>query len=245
MYDMGYYGGYGYGYGGFYMDWTYILVVIGALICLAASYMVKSTFKRYSSIRSKTGMTGAETAERILRYAGINDVRVQHVAGNLTDHYDPRTRTVNLSDSVYGSASVSAVSVAAHECGHVIQHHVGYVPLIMRTNLVPLANLGSNLAWPLIIIGLLFNGNTSHILIEVGIFAFSLSVLFQLVTLPVEINASRRADQILQEIGILDSEEHVYTKKVLGAAAMTYVASAAASILQLLRLVLLFGKRRD
>ncbi len=243
MYDLGYYGGYG--YGGYYMDWTYLLVVIGAVICLLASAKVKSTYNKYSKIRSRTGLTGREAAERILRHAGINDVRVQHVSGQLTDHYDPRSRTVNLSDAVYDSTSVAAVSVAAHECGHVIQHHVGYVPLTMRTNLVPIANIGSTLAWPLIIIGLLFNGNTSYILIEIGILAFSFSVLFQLITLPVEINASRRADDILQEIGILDSEEHVYTKKVLGAAAMTYVASAAASILQLLRLVLLFGRRRD
>ena len=243
MYDLGYYGGYG--YGGFYMDWTYLLDVIGAVICLLASAKVKSTYNKYSKIRSHTGLTGREAAERILRHAGINDVRVQHVSGQLTDHYDPRSRTVNLSDAVYDSTSVAAVSVAAHECGHVIQHHVGYVPLTMRTNLVPIANIGSTLAWPLIIIGLLFNGNTSYILIEIGILAFSFSVLFQLITLPVEINASRRADDILQEIGILDSEEHVYTKKVLGAAAMTYVASAAASILQLLRLVLLFGRRRD
>ena len=244
MYDMGYYSGYGYG-GGYYFDWTYLLVIIGAVICLLASGMVKSTYRKYAQVKSRTNMTGAQTAERILKYAGISGVKVQHVAGELTDHYDPRTRTVNLSDAVYGSTSVAAVSVAAHECGHVIQHNVGYVPLVMRTNLVPLANLGSMAAWPLILIGLFFTGSTSHLLIEIGIFAFSLSVLFQIVTLPVEINASRRADHILQEIGILDSEEHKYTKKVLGAAAMTYVASAAASILQLLRLVLLFGRRRD
>ncbi len=244
MYDMGYYGG-SLGYSGYYLDWTYILVVVGAIICLIASGMVKSTYNKYSKIRSRTNMTGAETAERILRSAGINDVRINHVAGSLTDHYDPRTRTVNLSDAVYDSASVAAVSVAAHECGHVIQHHENYVPLVMRTNLVPIANIGSTMAWPLIIIGLLFDGNTSHFIIQIGIFAFSLSVLFQLITLPVEINASQRADAALQGLGILDSEEHVYTKKVLGAAAMTYVASAAASILQLLRLVLLFGRRRD
>ena len=243
MYDLGYYGGYG--YGGYYLDWTYLLVIIGAVICLLASAKVKSTYNKYSKIRSHTGLTGREAAERILRHAGINDVRVQHVSGQLTDHYDPRSRTINLSDAVYDSPSVAAVSVAAHECGHVIQHHVGYVPLTMRTNLVPIANIGSTLAWPLIIIGLLFNGNTSYYLVEIGILAFSFSVLFQIITLPVEINASKRADDILQEIGILDSEEHVYTKRVLGAAAMTYVASAAASILQLLRLVLLFGRRRD
>ena len=244
MYDLGYYGGY-LGMGGYYYDWTYILIVIGMVICLLASARVKSTYNKYSKIRSRTNMTGAQTAERILRYAGINDVKVTRVAGSLTDHYDPRSRTIRLSEAVYDNPSVAAVSVAAHECGHVIQHHTGYVPLTMRSNLVPIANIGSHAAWPLIIIGLFLNGSTSTFLIEAGIFAFSLSVLFQIITLPVEFNASKRADQILQEIGILDSEEHKYTKKVLGAAAMTYVASAAAAILQLLRLVLIFGRRRD
>ena len=236
---MGYYGY------GFYYDWTYILVVIGAIICLLAQGLVTSTFNKYTKVRSRTNLTGRETAERILRYAGITDVSVVHVNGSLTDHYDPRSKTVNLSDSVYNSTSVAAVSVAAHECGHVIQHNTGYLPLNFRTALVPAANIGSYAAWPLIIIGLFINGQTSTLLIQLGIILFSLSVLFQIVTLPVEINASRRADHILQEIGILDSEEAPYTKKVLGAAALTYVASAAAAILQLLRLILLFGRRRD
>ncbi|MCR4673964.1 MAG: zinc metallopeptidase [Lachnospiraceae bacterium] len=236
---MGYYG---YGY---YMDPTYILVFIGAIICLLAQGLVTSTFNRYSKVRSRTNLTGRETAERILRYAGITDVTIEHVRGSLTDHYNPSTKVVNLSDSVYNSTSVAAVSVAAHECGHVIQHHKGYIPLNLRTALVPVANIGSYAAWPLIIIGLFINGSTSTMLINLGILVFSLSVLFQIVTLPVEINASRRADHILQEIGILDSEEARYTKKVLGAAALTYVASAAAAILQLLRLVLLFGGRRN
>ncbi|MCR5546118.1 MAG: zinc metallopeptidase [Lachnospiraceae bacterium] len=234
---MGYYG---YGY---YIDPTYILVLIGAVICLIAQGLVTSTFNRYSKVRSRTNLTGRETAERILRYAGITDVTIEHVRGNLTDHYNPSTKVVNLSDSVYNSTSVAAVSVAAHECGHVIQHHKGYVPLNLRTALVPAANIGSYAAWPLIIIGLFINSSTSAYLINLGILVFGFSVLFQIVTLPVEINASRRADHILQEIGILDSEEARYTKKVLGAAALTYVASAAAAILQLLRLVLLFGGR--
>ena len=235
-----------YGYYGFYYDWTYILVIIGAVICLIAQGVVSSTFNRYSKVRSQTNMSGREAAERILRHAGITDVKIQHVSGSLTDHYNPKTKTVNLSDSVYNSTSVAAVSVAAHECGHVIQHHTAYAPLNMRTALVPAANIGSYAAWPLILIGLFFNGSTSSFLIQLGIILFSLSVLFQIVTLPVEINASRRADQILQEIGILGHDEARMTKKVLGAAAMTYVASAAAAILQLLRLFILFGnKSRD
>lgn len=234
-----------YGYGLYYYDWTYILVLIGAVLCLAAQGMVSSTFNRYSKVRSMTNMTGRETAEKILRYAGINDVQIRHVSGNLTDHYNPKTRIVNLSDAVYDSTSVAAVSVAAHECGHVIQHHNGYVPLNFRTALVPAANFGSYAAWPLIIIGLFINGSTSAMLINIGILLFSLAVLFQIVTLPVEINASRRAGRILQEIGILSHDEAVYTRKVLGAAALTYVASAAAAILQLLRLILIFGRRRD
>lgn len=236
---MGYYGY------GFYYDWTYILVVIGAIICLLAQARVTSTFNRFSKVQSRTRLTGRETAERILRHAGITDVQIQHVGGNLTDHYDPRSKTVNLSDAVYNSTSVAAVSVAAHECGHVIQHDTGYLPLNFRTALVPVANIGSYAAWPLILIGLFINNSTSTFLLNLGIWMFSLSVLFQIVTLPVEINASVRANSILQEIGILDSEEERYTKKVLGAAALTYVASAAAAILQLLRLLLLFGRRRD
>lgn len=229
----------------FYLYWdsTYILVIIGAVICLAASARVKSTFHKYSSVRSMSGMTGAQAAERILRSAGIMDVAVRHVSGNLTDHYDPGKKTLNLSDSVYGSSSVAAIGVAAHECGHAIQHQQGYVPLSLRTAIVPVANIGSTLAWPLIIIGLLFSRNTGSTLITIGILCFSLAVLFQLVTLPVEFNASSRAVRILGDQGILSDSELPYTKKVLGAAALTYVASAAASILQLLRLILLFGGR--
>ncbi len=230
----------------FYMfyDSTYILVIIGAIICLAASAKVKSTFNKYAKVRSARGITGKEAAERILRSQGINDVIVQHVNGNLTDHYDPKTRTVNLSDATYNKNSVAAVGVAAHECGHAIQHSHSYAPLLMRAALVPLANFGSMAAWPLIIIGLFFGGNTSLFLINLGILAFSLSVIFQLVTLPVEFNASSRAVRILGDSGILGEGELSGTKKVLRAAALTYVASAAASILQLLRLVLISNRRR-
>ena len=235
---------YGYGYG-FYFDPTYILVIIGAVICLAASAKVKSTFNKYNRVRSMSGMTGAQAAERILNSAGIYDVSIQHISGNLTDHYDPRNKVLSLSDSTYGSASVAAVGVAAHECGHAIQHQTSYAPLNIRSAIVPVANFGSTIAWPLILIGLFFNSSTGTFLIDLGIICFSLAVLFQLVTLPVEFNASRRAVRILGETGILGEQELGYTRKVLGAAALTYVAGAASAILQLLRLILLFGGRRD
>lgn len=235
----------GYGFYGFYWDPTYWLVVIGAVICLLASARVRSTFNKYSRYRSNSGMTGAQAAERILHSAGIYDVQIRRVQGNLTDHYNPANKTLNLSDSVYASASVAAVGVAAHECGHAIQHQKNYVPLKLRSAIVPAANLGFTLAWPLIIIGLLFTSETGSFLITLGIVCFSLAVLFQLVTLPVEFNASSRALRILGDTGILGSDELGYTRKVLSAAALTYVASAAASILQLLRIILLTGGRRN
>ena len=230
----------------YYYSWfdpTYILVLIGVAICMIASARVNSTFNKYSKYRSMSGMTGAQAAERILQSAGIYDVTVQHVSGRLTDHYDPRNKTLNLSDSVYASASVAAVGVAAHECGHAIQHQKNYAPLTIRGALVPVANFGSALAWPLIIIGLVFGAGS--FLVNLGIIFFSAAVLFQLVTLPVEFNASARAVRILNDTGILGQEELGYTKKVLGAAALTYVASAAAAILQLLRLIILFGGKDD
>lgn len=225
-------------------DGTYILVILGVVICLAASAGVKSTFNKYAKVRSARGITGREAAERILQSQGLNDVSVRHVSGNLTDHYDPRTKTVNLSDATYAQTSVAAVGVAAHECGHAVQHNRAYMPLTMRSALVPVANFGSMAAWPLIILGLFIGGSASSLLINLGILAFSLSVLFQLVTLPVEFNASSRAVRILGDTGILGHEELSGTKAVLRAAALTYVASAAASILQLLRL-LLISRRRD
>lgn len=227
---------------GYYFDPTYVLVLIGALISLIASVRVKSTYSKYSGMRSRTNMTGAQAAQRVLNSAGIHDVRIQHVAGNLTDHYDPRNKTLNLSDAVYGSASVAAIGVAAHECGHAIQHQQGYSPLNIRSALVPVANFGSAAAWPLIILGVIFGGAGS-IFCQIGILFFSAAVLFQLVTLPVEFNASRRAVRILGDTGILSEQELPYTKKVLKAAALTYVAGAAAAILQLLRLLILFGGR--
>ena len=227
----------------FYYDSTYFLVLIGVVLSLLASSKVKNTYAKYSREPSLTGMTGAQAAQRILSTAGIYDVTIQHVAGNLTDHYDPRNKTLNLSDSVYGSTSVAAVGVAAHECGHAIQHDRSYAPLKLRTAIAPVANIGANISWPLILVGLLLGGN--GVLIQIGILMFSLAVLFQLVTLPVEYNASNRAVDLLSETGILYEEELRKTKKVLSAAALTYVAAAASSILQLLRLVLLYGRRRN
>ena len=223
-------------------DPTYVLVLIGLVLSLMASAKVNSTYARYSMERSLSGRTGAQAAQRILSMAGIYDVRIMRVSGHLTDHYDPRNKTLNLSDSVYDNASVAAVGVAAHECGHAIQHDRGYAPLRIRSAIAPVAGIGANISWPLILIGLLLGG--SSILIQIGIFMFSLAVAFQLVTLPVEFNASRRAMNLLEETGVLYSDELPKTGKVLSAAALTYVAAAATSILQLLRLLLLFGNRR-
>lgn len=234
----------GFGYYGWW-DPTYYLVIIGVLISMFASARVKGTFGKYSHYRCSAGITGAQAAERILHMAGIYDVTIRHIPGNLSDHYDPGSKTLNLSDSVYTSVSVAAVGVAAHECGHAIQHHRHYAPLTVRGAIVPVANLGSSLAWPLILMGMFFSKGTGTMLIQAGILCFSFAVLFQLVTLPVEFNASRRALSILGNTGMLNSGELKQTKKVLGAAALTYVAGAAAAILQLLRLFLLFGGRND
>lgn len=228
----------------YYYDWTYILVLVGALICMAASARVNSTFSRYSTVRSHLGMTGKEAAEQILHRNGIYDVQVIHIPGNLTDHYNPSKKTLGLSDTVYNSSSVAAIGVAAHECGHAVQHATGYAPLSIRGALVPVANIGSMAAWPLIIIGLLLNGQTSALFINLGILLFTAAVLFQIVTLPVEFNASGRAIKVLETSGMLYPEEVGSVKKVLGAAALTYVASAAAMILQLLRLFIIAGGRR-
>lgn len=236
---------YGYGFYPYYygFDSTYILVIIAAIFSMIASAKVNSTFNKYAKVRSMAGLTGADAAQRILQGAGINDVRIEHVSGNLTDHYDPKSKVLRLSDATYGSASVAAVGVAAHECGHAIQHQVGYGPLKLRSTLVPAANIGSKLGIPIILIGVLLGSN--YFLIQLGIWVFSLAVLFQLVTLPVEFNASNRAVRILEDRGILRQEEVGMCKKVLSAAALTYVAAAASSIISLLRLVLLYGRRRD
>ncbi|MFR3727347.1 zinc metallopeptidase [Lacrimispora sp.] len=225
---------------GYYFDPTLIFVIIGAVLSMAASARVSSTYNKYSKVRSMSGMTGAEAAKRLLNSQGIYDVQVRPVSGQLTDHYDPRSKTVNLSDSVYGSTSVAAIGVAAHECGHAMQDNRGYVPLKLRGAIVPVANIGSQAAFPIILLGF-FIGGVGSPLVNVGLILFSLAVVFQLVTLPVEFNASRRAITLLGQVGILGTEELGHTKKVLGAAALTYVAALAATVLQLARLVFLFG----
>jgi Zn-dependent membrane protease YugP len=226
----------------YYFDPTYVLVIIGIIMTLAASAKVKSTFAKYSRIRSVSGLTGAQAAERLLHASGIYDVTIERIPGNLSDNYDPRSKVLHLSDSVYGQSSIAAIGVAAHECGHAIQHENNYAPLKIRGALVPVANFGSMAAWPLILIGALFAG--SQTLIDIGIILFSAAVLFQIVTLPVEFNASHRAIARLGETGILYGDELRDSKKVLDAAALTYVAAAAATVLQLLRLIMLFGGRR-
>lgn len=232
----------GYGYG-FYFDWTYILVIIGLVITMVAQSKVKSTFARYAKVTNHSGITGAQAAQTILHGAGIYDVRIEHIAGSLTDNYDPRSKVLHLSDSTYQSPSVAAIGVAAHECGHAIQHDQGYAPLKIRGAIVPVVNIGSRFSWPLILVGVLLSFNQT--LITIGIILFSLTVLFHLVTLPVEFDASGRALNILSGSNLLYEEEVEGARKVLTAAAMTYVATAAASALQLLRLMLLFGRRRN
>ncbi len=226
---------------GFYYDPTYILVIIGAVLCILASSRVNSTYAKYAKVRARGGMTGAEAAQRILSMSGINDVRIEHVGGSLTDHYDPAKKVLRLSDSVYGSRSVAAIGVAAHECGHALQHKEGYFPLKFRAFLVPAANIGSRLGLPLVILSLVMGLGS---LARIGVWVFAIAVLFQVVTLPVEFNASGRALRMVESYGILNADEVDDCKRVLGAAALTYVAAAASSVLQLLRLLILTGNRR-
>ena len=227
----------------FFWDASYILVIIGALLCMAASARVRTTYSKYARVRSANGMTGAQAAAQILQNAGIYDVSIGHVRGDLTDHYDPANKVLNLSDATYASTSVAAIGVAAHECGHAVQHHNGYIPLKIRTALVPAANIGSNIGLPMVIIGLIFG--LSDRFIAAGIWVFAIAVLFQIVTLPVEFDASHRALGMLENYGMMGRNEVSQVRSVLTAAAMTYVAAAASSILQLLRLQLLAGERRD
>ena len=236
-----------YGYGYYGLDWTYILVLIGIGITMLASARMNSSFTKYAQIRSSSGLTGREVAERILAANGIYDVAVQPVPGQLTDHYDPSKKIVRLSESIYSSTRVAAIGVAAHECGHAIQDNRSYFPLRFRSAFVPLANLGSRLSWPMILIGLLLAQSGAYLgynLMSWGILLFSLAVIFQLITLPVEFDASRRALIQLSETGILPAGEKRQAREVLTAAALTYVAAAAASLLQLMRLLILFGGRR-
>lgn len=221
-------------------DYTYVLVLIGAVICLIASANVNSTFKKYSKTRSLRGFTGSQVAEMILRDAGISDVSISQGRGSLTDHYDPVRKVVCLSEDVYNSTSIAAIGVAAHECGHVIQHHKSFWPLKLRNFLVPVANIGAKLSWPVILLGVVF-GLTG--LVDVGIILFSAVLLFQIITLPVEFDASGKALKILETNNILIDDEVKTAGKVLRAAALTYVAAAISTMLQLLRLVLLFRRK--
>ncbi|MCR5667391.1 MAG: zinc metallopeptidase [Eubacterium sp.] len=219
-----------------YWDYTYILVIIGAIISAIAAQNVHGTFRRFSRYSNMAGLTAEHCAANILRSAGIMDVRIERIRGNLTDHYSPGEKVLRLSDSVFGSTSVAAIGVAAHECGHAIQHKEGYAPLKLRSFSVPLANIGSKLCWPIIIIGLIF-GYLG--LARIGVIFFIFVVIFQIITLPVEFNASRRALRILDQSNMLIDDELRGATKVLRAAAMTYVAAVFSSILQLLRLILL------
>lgn len=228
-------------WGYYYYDATYLLVLIGAVLSMIASARVNGTFNRYSRVRSMSGMTGAQAARRILDKNGLYNVTVEHINGNLTDHYDPRSKVLRLSDATYSSTSVAAVGVAAHECGHAVQDSEEYEPLRIRSKMVPAANFGSRFGLPIFIAGLIFGSNT--VLMQIGIWVFLLAVLFQLVTLPVEFDASRRALVMLTDYGILGDMEVEGSRKVLKAAAMTYVAAAAASILNLLRLILISRSR--
>lgn len=236
-----YYANRGMGWG---FDGTYVLIILAFLISALVSAKMNATFSKYSKVRSHCGMTGAQAAQRILSSAGIYDVRIEHVSGKLTDHYDPSNKVLRLSDAVYGNTSIAAIGVAAHECGHAVQHARNYVPLSVRSAIVPVANFGSQLSWPLFLAGLIFSFRP---LLMIGILLFCAALLFQIVTLPVEFNASARALRMLDETGIMGRQEIRGTKKVLRAAAMTYVAAVIGSLLQLLRLLILSGafRKRD
>jgi Zn-dependent membrane protease YugP len=223
----------------FFWDPTYILVIIGLLISMAASAYVNRTFRRYDTVRSRSGVTGTDAARYILQQSGINDVAVQEISGDLTDNYNGQTKILSLSNSTAQSTSVAAIGVAAHECGHAVQDQRNYIPMRIRTAIVPAANIGSTLSFPLILLGVILGMN--HTLINIGIAAFSLALLFQVVTLPVEFDASRRAIQTLASGGILAADEVPMVRRVLTAAALTYVAAALSTFLQLLRLIILFG----
>ena len=227
-------------------DWTYLVIVLPCLILsMWASSSVNSTFNRYAKVLSRRRVTGADAAQRVLSANGVSGVRIQRVSGKLTDHFDPRTNVIRLSDSVYDSTSVAAIGVACHEAGHAVQYAQHYGPIKLRAAIIPITNIGSRLAMPLILAGILFSalGNFSYGLVYAGIACFSLSLIFQLVTLPVEFNASRRAIRTIEDTGLLTEEEQQGAKKTLKAAAMTYVAATAVALAQLLRLLILFGGR--
>ena len=226
----------------YYYDYSYLIYVVPALvISMIAQWKVQSTFKKYSTVYTRRGVTAAEVTRQILDAAGLYNIRIEHIAGNLTDHYDPKAGVIRLSDSVYSSASVAAIGVAAHEAGHAVQYQCGYGPIKFRNAFLPVANIGSKLSMPLILLGFILALDP---LVMFGIILFSAIVLFQLVTLPVEFNASKRAQLTLSDMGMLSDEECGYSKKVLSAAAMTYVAAVITSVMQLLRLLSIFSKKR-
>lgn len=230
-----------------YFDWTYVVLVLPCvLFAMWASSRVNSTFQKYSKQYSRRGITGAQAAERVLRANGVTSVRIERVGGNLTDHYDPKTNVIRLSEGVYGSTSTAAIGVACHEAGHAVQYAQNYGPIKLRAAIIPVTNIGSKLAMPLILIGLLlsFLGMVSFVFVYLGIACFGLSLVFQLVTLPVEYNASRRAMQTIENHDLLSADEQEGARKTLSAAALTYVAATAVSLAQLLRLLMIFGGNR-
>lgn len=227
-------------------DWTYLVFIVPCIIItLICQVRVQSTFSKYSKIRNSRNITGAQAAEYVLRQNGVTGVRIEHVSGSMTDHFDPRTNVIRLSDTVYNSNSVAAVGVACHEAGHAVQHAVGYLPNKIRGIILPMAKIGSQLSWILILLGLVFTAKVGFVLLYIGIVLFSLSVLFTIATLPVEFNASKRALECIRESDLLYGDEYTGAKRTLQAAAMTYVASALTAIMQLLRLIIIARGRRD
>ena len=227
-------------------DWTYLVFIVPCIIItLICQVKVQSTFSKYSKIRNSRNITGAQAAEYVLRQNGVTGVRIEHVSGSMTDHFDPRTNVIRLSDTVYNSNSVAAVGVACHEAGHAVQHAEGYLPNKIRSIILPMAKIGSQLSWILILLGLIFTAKVGFVLLYIGIVLFSLSVLFTIATLPVEFNASKRALECIRESDLLYGDEYTGAKRTLQAAAMTYVAAALTAIMKLLRLIIIARGRRD
>ena len=227
-------------------DWTYLVFIVPCIIItLICQVKVQSTFSKYSKIKNSRNITGAQAAEYVLRQNGVTGVRIEHVSGSMTDHFDPRTNVIRLSDTVYNSNSVAAVGVACHEAGHAVQHAEGYLPNKIRSIILPMAKIGSQLSWILILLGLIFTAKVGFVLLYIGIVLFSLSVLFTIATLPVEFNASKRALECIRTSDLLYGDEYTGAKRTLQAAAMTYVASALTAIMQLLRLIVIARGRRD
>lgn len=227
-------------------DWTYLVFIVPCIIItLICQVRVQSTFSKYSKIRNSRNITGAQAAEYVLRQNGVTGVRIEHVSGSMTDHFDPRTNVIRLSDTVYNRNSVAAVGVACHEAGHAVQHAEDYLPNKVRSIILPMAKIGSQLSWILILLGLVFTAKVGFVLLYIGIVLFSLSVLFTIATLPVEFNASKRALECIRESDLLYGDEYTGAKRTLQAAAMTYVASALTAIMQLLRLIIIARGRRD